>query len=803
MIGVEQDDMSILTLDGAWDLYYCREGEHEIGHPSELSHAGIPCIPARVPGNVELDLQRANVLPEPFYAANIRLLRPYEGYEWWYTREFVLPLDAGGPRWQLTFDGLDTLATIWVNGVEVGQTDNMLIAHQFDVSALLRRGAPNQIAVHIASTVNHARRYHYDAVNFGPEHRNELLYVRKAAHMGGWDIMPRAISAGIWRSVSLEPLSATAFEQLYYWTADLDDAGATLGAHVQFRSDAAMLDGFSVRFHGVCGAHTFDYEWPMEFLSDQCRIRVPDARLWWPHGYGEPQLYTVTAQLCQAGQVVAERTDRIGIRLLSLARTETAGACWTPQLSSDGITRCDAPPDPESHFVFSVNREPIMVKGANWVPLDAFHSRDAERVDAAVALFADLGCNMIRSWGGNVYEDHRFFDLCDEHGILVWQDFSFACACYPQTEAFLDRVRIEAESVAVKLRNHPSLALWCGDNEIDACYVMANLDPHENRLTREIIPRVLHRCDPYRAYVPSSPYVPPVLAHDPEVWARTPEQHLWGPRAYFKSPCYLHHSANFIGEMGYHGCPNVSSIRRFISPEHVWPYAYGEQKNDEWQVHAVYHWQHAAIDRDRIQLMANQVRELFGSVPEELEAFALASQICQAEAKKYFVESTRLRKWRTSGILWWNVIDGWPQFSDAIVDYYGGRKLAYQYLWRVQRPLAVIIGEAGTNQQLPVVVCNDTRRDIELSFQVREADSRAIVAEGTFIAPANENWQVAGIPREVSDPRLYLISWSAEGEQFGNHYLAGHPPMVLAQYRNWLPAIAALPRSFDAEAVGR
>ena len=146
-------------------------------------------------------------------------------------------------------------------------------------------------------------------------------------------------------------------------------------------------------------------------------------------------------------------------------------------------------------------------------------------------------------------------------------------------------------------------------------YVSDGLSPEHNRLTREVIPQVVHRLDPHRAFVPSSPYVPPSVGPVPSAWMRTPEQHLWGPRGYFKSPFYTLHSAHFIGEQGYHGCPNVASIRRFISPEKLWPW----DNNAEWQEHAVYHWQHPTRDRDRIKLMANQVRELFGVVPDDLE----------------------------------------------------------------------------------------------------------------------------------------------------------------------------------------
>jgi beta-mannosidase len=792
--------MTCISLDGDWQLSYFPEGERRVAHPDDLAAARVPTIPARVPGNVELDLQRAGVIPDPFYADHIRLLRPFERYEWWYRREFSLPETAAGQRWDLVCAGLDTLATIWVNGVEVGRAANMLIEHRFDVTGALRPGETNRIAVRLGSAVNHARRYRYDASTMSWEHREEGLFIRKAPHMWGWDIMPRAVSAGIWRSIWLEPRPATAIEQIYYWTAEVRAEAAALGVRFQFRTNAPTLDGFTMRFHGVCGDHTFTFEWPVEFLADGCRIPVPNARLWWPKGYGEPNLYTVTAQLCHNGQTVAERVDRIGIRKLAVERTETAGLPWSPPSAAEDVSRVDTPPDPQSHFVIYVNGEPIMIKGANWVPLDAFHSRDAQRMERAVALFDDLGCNMIRCWGGNVYEDHRFFDLCDEKGILVWQDFAFACCRYPQTEEFLAQVRAEVQAVAEKLRNHPSLAIWCGDNEVDMTYVADGLSPEHNRLTREIIPQVLHRCDPQRAYVPSSPYVPPILAGQPNVGMRTPEQHLWGPRGYFKSPFYVQHSAHFIGEIGYHGCPNVSSIRRFISPENLWPWN-KDGWNDEWQAHAVYHWQHRAVDRDRIRLMANQIRELFGVIPDDLETFALASQISQAEAKKFFIESTRLRKWRTSGILWWNVIDGWPQFSDAVVDYYFGQKLAYHYIWRVQRPVCLIIGEPGPGKYLPVVVSNDSRRPARGTYKVWDAESGEAVSAGNFEGPANQNWQVDRIRTYAGEQRLYLITWEVDGQSFGNHYLAGHPPFSLARYRGWLPTIAALPRPFNASHV--
>jgi beta-mannosidase len=815
------------SLDGEWLLYHFEHGTLEIKTPADLQISGLIPIPACVPGNVEIDLQRAGVLPDPFVGDNIRLLRPFEFHDWWYRREFHLPAEFSSQRVELVCEGLDTFATIWINGQSAGQAANMLIPHRFEITGLLRAGEINEITIRLSSAMAEARSQTYDAGTLSWEHRWEGLYVRKAAHMWGWDILPRMVSAGIWRPVRLQTIPEHAIEQLYTWTVDASPEQATLGVWFQVHT-SEPVDGLVMRFEGRCRDQTFEYEWPLEFITDGCTISIPDPKLWWPAGYGEPNLYTVAVRLCRGEQVLAERTERIGLRKLVVDRTELAGQAWTPEPANQSPARLDTPPAAASHFVIQINGEPVMIKGTNWVPLDALHSRDAERLADALAMVADLGCNMIRCWGGNVYEQEAFFDWCDEHGVLVWQDFAFACCIYPQTDAFLTEVRGEVEAVTQRLRNHACLALWCGDNEIDMVYHSQGRDPGRNRLTREVIPQVLERLDPQRAYLPSSPYIPPALAQRADAWTATPEQHLWGPRGYYKSPFYTKHSAHFIGEIGYHGCPNVASIQRFITPEHRWPW----QDNEEWQVHAVYHWQHHAIERDRIRLMANQIRELFGEIPEDLPTFALASQMAQAEAKKYFIESTCLRKWQTSGILWWNLLDGWPQFSDAVVDYYFGKKLAYHYIRRAQQLVCVFCGDAGnlgfigsgaTDKPqisdnfpsplkregdrgwgvLPLIASNDSRQAADIHYRVCDADTDQLVAEGDFTLPANQNWQVASIPVTIGEQRLFLIEWQVGEAKFGNHYLFGAPPFRLERYRQWLPKIAALPRVFALEEIAR
>jgi beta-mannosidase len=803
----KKPDMTTIPLDGSWQLLHFKEGQHpgtrlHTGQPGDWSALNETIFEAQVPGNVELDLVRSGALPEPYHGSSIRQLRSLETHEWWYARSFAVPAEPAGTRWALVFEGLDTLATVWLNGEQVGQSDNMLVEQRFEVTGGIRPGAENRLVVRLGSALNHARTYEYEAAAMSWEHREEGLYVRKAPHVWGWDILPRAVSAGIWRPVRLETIPDSAIEQLYYYTlaTSTSQAGslheAVLGVRFQFRTSDADLDGFRLCFHGECGDHSFDFEWPVEFLAGGCSIPVPGAKLWWPKGYGEPSLYTITARLYQGDRLVAARTDRVGIRKLQVERTELAGRPHIVEPAASGQSRIDTPPDPQSCFVFYVNGEPIQVRGTNWVPLDAFHSRDMQRVDAAVAMADDLHCNMIRCWGGNVYESERFFDLCDEKGILVWQDFAFACNRYPQDASFLARVRAEAEAVIKRLRSHACLAIWCGDNEIDMAYLTQGLSPEHNHLTREVLPQVIQRMDPHRAYVPSSPYAPPSVTSQPDPFRATPEQHLWGPRGYFKSPFYTQHSAHFIGEIGYHGCPGPASLRRFLTPEHLWPW----QNNDEWQVHAVYHWNHPAVDRDRIKLMASQVKELFGGVPDDLESFALASQITQAEAKKFFIESTRARKWDTSGLLWWNLIDGWPQFSDAVVDYYFEKKLAYHYIWRSQRPVMVMLGEPGSGKYLPVIACNDTLRPAALHFRVWDADSGECSAEGDIHVPPNQAWQADRIRVYTSDQRMFLIEWRDSQEPgqpvYANHYLAGTPPFSLDRYRAWLGLIAGMNRPF-------
>lgn len=786
------------SLDGEWDLWYFPEGSLAVTGPADLAGSGAPRVAARVPGSVELDLERAGVLPDPFHGENILRVQEYEGHEWWYVRRFPAPCGIEGRRVSLVFRGLDTFGTVWLNGEALGETRNMFVEHAFDVTARLR--ADNEVAVRIRSAVLAARAMDYPASSFALVTNHEQLRLRKAPHMFGWDIAPRAVSAGLWRSVELRASDPAAIRTVHYRTRNIEGGGrgdrhpsleragsgagsrtALLDVHWQVAVPARDLAGWRIRFSGACGTSRFSHEEPVRFTAGTCEIPVPDAWLWWPRGYGEANLYTARCTLLKDGAVVDERAERIGIRRIELVRTE--------------ITTSTEP----GEFLLRCNGAPIMCKGTNWVPLDAFHGRDARRYPMAFALLDDVGCNIVRLWGGNVYEDRAFFDFCDEKGIMVWQDFAFACAIYPQDAAFHDEVRAEAVAVVRALRNHPSLALWAGDNEIDVFAAGLGRDPAVNEISRRVLPAVCAAEDPGRPYLPSSPYVSPEAfrrgAADQRVM---PEQHLWGPRDYYKSRFYAESTAHFASEIGYHGCPNVSSMRRFLDADRLWPW----QGNDQWRVHAADQVPGGGPYAYRIGLMAGQVRELFGEAPGSLEEFALASQASQAEAKKYFIELFRIAKWRRTGIIWWNLLDCWPQFSDAVVDYYGGKKLAYWYIRRAQAPVLLMLGEPE-DWRCRLVAGNDTLRDAEGEFSVADADTGATLLAGRYRAPANGTAALGWLPVSRGEQRLFLLRWTDEGRERGSHYLLGTPPFSLERYKAWLPAIAALPDGFDASAVAR
>ena len=767
------EERQSVSLDGVWQLSY---GEQRPGgpcKPSDLVGAGWPAIAATVPGNVEIDLMKAGKLPDLSVGNNIYLLREWEGYQWWYKRDFQTPSRTDKARVELVFEGIDCLGSVFLNGRLLGETHNMFIAHRFDVTDLLRsEGMENELAVRLDSAVHAGRQHQPSAVEGAFAGNWESLSVRKAPHMYGWDIAPRLVSAGLWRSVRLESLPSTRWSTVYFATLQADPAHSTARVMVDwhFLTDRFDFDRWQVRVSLGCAGKTLHAATHAVVNShDRQTFNLSKVELWWPRGYGAQPLYDLTLELLDGGGKVLDTSrQQVGVRTIKLVHSD--------------ITT----PDKPGEFVFVVNGEKVFAKGSNWVPLDSLHSRDKQQLPAAFALVVDLNCNMLRCWGGNVYEDHDFFELCDRNGVMVWQDFALACAIYPQTDAFAAEIRTEAMSVVQKLRNHPCLALWAGNNEIDDAYTGwfgVQLDPNTDRLSRHVLPEVIREFDPFRDYLPSSPYHSPAMVQAGDHSSLKPEDHLWGPRDDFKSKFYTSSPAHFVSETGYHGCPDRRSLKQMLEPAFLWPW----QKNEQWLTHAVRPLPNVTSYNYRIPLMAKQTAVLFGTVPENLDDFILSSQISQAEADKFFIELSRSAKWKRTGILWWNVRDCWPIISDAIVDYYGRQKLAYRYIKRVQADVCAMCGEPEAGRH-PLVIVNDTLAEVKGYVTVRDADSHQTVFEADYHVDRNGREEVGTIPQSAQ-PAMWLIEWTVGGKKFQNHYLAGPRPFKLDDYKRWLKSL--------------
>jgi beta-mannosidase len=757
-------------LDGKWEMVivdneYIVEKSFSITNYNQFESSGFKSITAEVPGNFELDMYKAGLINDPYFGKNTLEMQNLENKHLWYARKFEYNGDLNDVY--LYFEGIDTFADIYLNDHLIAVTDNMLIPHEIKAEGI--KTCINELIVHIKPTCILARNFElYPSVS-GMKYNTESLKVRKASHMFGWDITPRIVSGGIWRSVYLVNKPKDRIDDIFMYTTSINKSDCYGGLSFYFKVTTSKdsLKGYKLVANGVCKDSRFKCEHELWHTSGKANIYVGNAKLWWPSGMGEPNLYDTTVELYRGDELLDTYSLKTGIRKVELNRTSVT--------DSKG----------SGEFCFKINDEKLFVKGTNWVPVDAFHSQDRQRIPRILEMLSDIGCNAIRCWGGNVYEDESVYNYCDANGIIVWQDFAMGCAVYPQDKEFCDMIETEIKAIVGLLRNHTSIVLWAGDNECDYGYYWdaLKLDPNSNVITRKVIPDTLRLVDPTRPYIPSSPYIDETAYKENGF---TPEEHLWGPRDYYKSSYYSNSVAHFASEIGYHGCNSPKSIGKFISKDKLWPW----QDNEEWLVHASsMEVSLQAPFAYRIKLMADQIKELFGYIPDNLEEFSLASQISQAEAFKFFIELFRSTKWRRTGIIWWNLIDGWPQFSDAVVDYYYTKKLAYHFIKQSQQHVCLMFAEPNS-WHIGLVASNDTLKSIQVKYTVKDISSGEMVVSESFAQiDSNSSKQINNLRYSMGEKHFYLIEWEYDGIKGKNHYLAGTPPFDLNEYVKWLKEI--------------
>lgn len=763
--------MKKTELNSGWSLRYAhhslvRKNGFSFSDRRSLQASDLPCVQAKVPGNFELDLFRAGIIEDPFFGGNIEKERELESLHLWYDTVFDFT-DDGGEAY-LRFDGIDTAAEIYLNGVRLGFVENMLVEHEFRADCLKPVG--NELVVHILPSTIYGRQFPLPPMCNAMHYEMASLPLRKAASTFGWDIIPRTVSGGIWKPVWLLSKQTERLEEVYLYTVGIDHAKKTgeVNFYYHIETDADNLEGLLLHIEGCCGDSVFAAQTRLWHTCDTLPLHIENCRYWYPKNAGDPSLYRVRIRLERDGTVVDEQTVLFGVRTVELRRTSV----------EDGSEEAD--------FCFLVNGKRVFWMGSNWVPLDAFHSRDIENLPRALTLLDEIGCNSLRLWGGNVYENDAFYDWCDAHGILLWQDFGMGCAVYPQDARMQNLLREEARKVICRLRNHPALVLWAGDNECDYAYSWNRVmrDPNRNRLTRVILQEAVETYDVVRPYLPSSPYFDEKAV---STGLLTTEDHLWGPRDYFKGDFYQGSLCHFASETGYHGCPSPASLSSFIRKEQLWPiFDRNGVPGSDWILHGT------SPDADpngmfsyRTGLMANQVRVLFGDLPDNLPDFCRMSQISQAEAVKYFIERFRLRKWRRTGIIWWNLIDGWPQVSDAVVDYYGRKKLAFHYIRRSQQPVCMMYDEP-VDGMCGLYAVNDTPESVHIAYTVTEPLTGAVLAQGEATVPGDTSVCVAKTPVQTGEKSFRLIRWTGDGVDGYNHYVTN---LIAVDYARYTEAI--------------
>ncbi len=738
-------------------------------------------ISATVPGNVEIDLRREGFIADPCPPDDLHAMRDWERVaDWCYTTTFDAPATRPGDTVRLVFEGVDTIADVWLNGAKILRCDNMFIPHAVEVTGQLQPTG-NSLQVRIDSPVRYARQFAYDSF-LTPNRRHDSLYLRKARHMWGWDNAPHLLSAGLWRPVHLVVHPAIRFEDVYLYTQRITADEVFLGCDWRIATPDLDLSGYRGLLR-LARAGRIEHEIPFEvpFLAGRFRHRLPrtEVRLWWPRGFGAPDLYDASLVLHQDGRVVADWRTRFGVRTIELRRTEDTSA------AGDG------------EFVFVCNNEKIYVNGTNWKPLDALHSRAAGKVRQALDLCLDLHCNMVRVWGGGVYEDHDFFEYCDEHGLLVWQDFMFACEVPPRDEWFQRAVAHEAAVIVQRLRHHAALAVWCGDNEVDASFfwdlrVPPSLVPADNIITRQVLRQAVQAHDPYRSYVPSSPYVSDRVARDrragkPPV-AFTGEDHLYPGDEQYRD-AFRNAAAHFIGETGPFFLNAMSQSGEIVARElprvrRLWDVPIA-RRDYTLQCHQLDPHFLTWKDASRRRLRHWFGREFdFDPWPE----FAEALNIVCAGIFKFAIEWSRSRKWRKTGVLWWSLVDMWPMlFNYSVVDsHYQRKQPCYDWIRQAQQPFCLLLADPAAGD-LELFAANDTLQAWRGEYRVASVDTagreRELLA-GNFEVEPNQNPLLRLAPRPA-EQALWIIEWQTDGRRSFNHFVTGEPPYDFGVFQSW------------------
>ncbi len=640
-------------------------------------------ISTAVPGEVHVALMDAGRIPDPFVGENELDVAWVAETDWEFegviqVHETLLAQD----RVQLCFDGLDTLACVWLNGTLLGETNNAFRTYSWEVKKLLHVGE-NRIHMVFNSPVKYVseRQKQQPLISPGASIQGGP-YLRKAPCQWGWDWGPKLPPTGIWKGARLEGYRSAKLENVHLRQSQQFDG--TVKVSVMAQADQwedvplqlclVLKDPRGKAFATTC-----------KVLNGKANVvlRIQDPLLWWPNGYGEQSLYEAQVTLQREDESILDRRDyQVGLRTLELRRE---------------------PDDYGESFTFVINGVPIFAKGANWIPADSFPTRiTPEQLEGLLTDAARAHHNMIRVWGGGFYESETFYDLCDRYGILVWQDFIFSCSVYPLDDpAFVDNISLEVKDNVTRIRHRASLALWCGNNEMDWGWEewgwddYARLQEPYRAFFYETLPNLLLELDPDTPYWYSSPSSGQPFqdgnsnekgdAHYWEVWH--------GAKPF---SAYREQYPRFMSEFGFQSLPPLKTIRTYADETH-------------WNL-TDYLIEHHQRSYYASALFMGQMALHF-MMPTDFTSLVYLTMVLQAEGIRYGEEHWRRNRHRVSGTLYWQLNDCWPVASWSSMDYYRRWKALHYASRRFFAPLLLSIEDDETTSEMKIHLTSDLQTE--------------------------------------------------------------------------------------------
>jgi beta-mannosidase len=660
--GISQD-MNQINLGGTWK--FKRAGSDN-------------WMDGKVPGVVHLDLLKNGVISDPFNRENETFQQWIGEVGWEYQRSFYIPDSLFRRRnIELVCKGLDTYANVFLNDSLILVADNMFRTWYAPVKYKLHSGL-NVIRVQFPGIIaeNKSR---YDALKYKLP-GDEKVVCRKAAYQFGWDWGPTFITSGIWQPIYLRYWDYVNVMGVQYIQRSLTDSLALMTAEFTLNSMVPDSAVFSIGLNGKEIARTTsELKKGTNVIRVDFEIRNP--KRWWSNGIGDPYLYPFEHKVIFIKKVVGSGIIKIGLRTLELVQEK----------DTSGKT-----------FYFKLNGIPVFMKGANYIPMDNFLPRVKDSsYQAIVKTAVNAHMNMLRVWGGGIYENDAFYDYCDENGILVWQDFMFACAMYPGGKDFIANVKTEAIQQVVRLRNHPCIGLWCGNNEIDEAWKnwgwqkqynyspadSAEISTNYKIIFEETLKNAVEQYDAKTPYIPTSPM---------NGWGRAEslkegDLHYWGVW-HGKEPFDMYDKkvGRFVSEYGFQGFPDMTTINQFTAPN--------DRKLDSpvMKVH-----QKSPIGFERIdEYMLQSYKK-----PKDFNAYVYVSQLLQADGMKRAIEAHRRAKPYCMGTLFWQLNDCWPVVSWSSMDYLGKKKALYYRLYNEYADL--LVSPAIGNNRVKVYLISD------------------------------------------------------------------------------------------------